>query len=115
MADNYLEKRFAQYEARKAAGSRPRRRHTEPARPAIVLPTRHHIILASQSPRRRELLGGLGIQFDVRVIPDIDESYPETLRPEDVPLYIAHAKARAYLPSLAADELLIKDLDGIRR
>ena len=107
MADNYLEKRFAQYEARKAAGSRPRRRHTEPARPAIVLPTRHRIILASQSPRRRELLGGLGVQFDVRVIPNIDESYPETLRPEDVPLYIAHAKARAYLPSLAADELLI--------
>ena len=106
MADNYLEKRFAQYEARKAAGVKPRR-HTSGAQPAVALRTKHRIILASQSPRRRELLRGLGLSFDVRVIPDIDESYPDGLAPQEVPLHIAHAKARAYLETLAADELLI--------
>ncbi len=34
------------------------------------------IILASNSPRRRELLGGLDLDFEVKVLPDIDESYP---------------------------------------
>ena len=33
---------------------------------------KYHIILASNSPRRRELLGGLGLPFDVKVLPDID-------------------------------------------
>ena len=37
------------------------------------------IILASNSPRRRELLAGLGLEFQVRVLPDIDESYPAAL------------------------------------
>ena len=106
MADNYLEKRFAQYEARKAAGTKPRRRAADNP-PAVQIDTVHRIILASHSPRRRELLRGLGLHFDVRVIPDIDESYPPTLPPADVPLHIAHAKARAYLPTLAKDELLI--------
>ena len=106
MADNYLERRFAQYEARKAAGIKPRR-HTHEPRPAIALQTKHRIILASQSPRRRELLSGLGLRFSVRVIPGIDESYPDGLAPQEVPLHIAHTKARAYLDTLSADELLI--------
>ena len=37
-----------------------------------------HIILASNSPRRRELLAGLDLDFEVKVLPDIDESYPKT-------------------------------------
>ena len=37
------------------------------------------IILASNSPRRRELLGGLDLDFEVKVLPDIDESYPDNL------------------------------------
>ena len=37
------------------------------------------IVLASNSPRRRELLAGLGIDFEVRVLPNIDESYPSSL------------------------------------
>ena len=40
---------------------------------------KYHIILASNSPRRRELLGGLGISFEVKVLPDIEESYPHDL------------------------------------
>lgn len=67
----------------------------------------YKVILASNSPRRRELLAGLGISFDVRVIPDIDESYPVHLAPEEIPLFISRKKADAYKLTLASDELLI--------
>lgn len=65
------------------------------------------IILASNSPRRRELLGGLDIPFTVNVIKGIDESYPETLSAEDTAEYIAVKKARAYTTPIAHDELLL--------
>ena len=45
---------------------------------------KYHVILASNSPRRRELLAGLGIGFEVRVMPGIDESYPEDLPVADI-------------------------------
>lgn len=63
------------------------------------------VILASNSPRRRELLSGLGIDYEVRLMDGIDESYPEGLPGEEIPQYIARQKAAAY--QLAADELLI--------
>lgn len=74
-----------------------------------ILPnlSRYKIILGSNSPRRRELLAGLDIDFEVKTIPGIDESYPPTLPLEEVPLHIARKKAEAYIPSLAPDELLI--------
>jgi septum formation protein len=65
------------------------------------------IILASNSPRRRELLAGLGLDFEVRVLPDIDESYPETLAALDTAEYIAFKKADAYRSAMAPDELII--------
>ena len=65
------------------------------------------IILASNSPRRRELLAGLGLDFEVRVLPDIDESYPETLAALDTAEYIAAKKADAYRSAMAPDELII--------
>ncbi len=65
------------------------------------------IILSSNSPRRRQLLAGLDLDFEVKVLPGIDESYPDDLSPEQVPQYIAVEKAQPYLPSLADDELLI--------
>ncbi len=65
------------------------------------------LILASNSPRRRELLGGLGLPFEVRVLQDVDESYPEDLPVDQVALYISGKKADAYRASLAPDELVI--------
>ena len=65
------------------------------------------LILASNSPRRKELLAGLEYPFEVRVMSDIDERYPETLQGEEIPIYISAQKAKAYLATLAADELLI--------
>ena len=67
----------------------------------------YHIILASNSPRRRELLAGLGLDFEVRVLPGIDEGYPADLQVGDIPLYISKEKANAYAGQLADDELLI--------
>lgn len=69
---------------------------------------KYRIVLASNSPRRRELLAGLGIDFEVRVLPDIDESYPEgKLATADIPRYIAEKKAEAYLDRMGSDELII--------
>lgn len=67
----------------------------------------YKVILASGSPRRRELLAGLGIDFEVRLLPDIDESYPEGLEGEDIARAISQKKAAAYKATMAPDELII--------
>ena len=67
--------------------------------------TSKKIILASNSPRRRELLGGLDIDFEVRVKEGICEDYPQHLPMEEIPQYISREKSEAY--DLAPDELLI--------
>lgn len=67
----------------------------------------YKIILASNSPRRRELLAGLGIEFEVRVLPGIDESYPASMPAEETAEYIAGKKAAAYRQVMADDELVI--------
>ena len=73
------------------------------------------IILASGSPRRRELLRGLDLPFEVRLKKGIKESYPCTLAAENVPEYISREKADAY--EVGKDEILltadtIVELDG---
>ena len=67
----------------------------------------YNIILASASPRRRELMHGLDVTFTVRALPDVDESFPAELQGGDIPLYISKKKADAYRPMMAADELVI--------
>lgn len=68
---------------------------------------KYNIVLASNSPRRRELLAGLGISFEVRVPKDIDESYPDNLRAHDVPLYIAAKKAEGNRRYMQPHDLVI--------
>ena len=63
------------------------------------------IILASNSPRRRELLKGLNIPFEVKVIKGIDETYPQELPVQQVAEYIAVKKAGNYQP--AEDEIIL--------
>ena len=68
---------------------------------------KYKLILASNSHRRKELLAGLGVPFEVRVLQDIDEHYPENLPVNEVARYIAKEKADAYRRIVAADELII--------
>ena len=79
---------------------------------------KYKVILASASPRRRELLAGLDVEFEVRALPDVDESFPADLQGGDIPLHISKKKADAYRPVMAADELVITAdtivwLDGV--
>lgn len=75
----------------------------------------YKIILASNSPRRKELLAGLDIPFEVKVLKGIDENYPDTISAYDTAQYIAAKKADAYR-SLLLDEtapLLILTADTV--
>lgn len=67
----------------------------------------YKIKLASQSPRRRELLAGLGIDFEVVSAGDVDESYPSDMPKEQVPQYVAGIKANAYRRNMKSNELVI--------
>ena len=69
--------------------------------------SRYNIILASNSPRRKELLSGLNIPYEVKTLPNIDESYPDNLIGKDIAIYIAKEKANAYLDQLDDNTLLI--------
>ena len=68
---------------------------------------RWKIILASNSPRRKQLLAGLDIPFEVRVLQDIDESYPHELPVSEIAEFISRKKASAYLQTMSSDELVI--------
>ncbi len=72
----------------------------------------YKIILASNSPRRKELLAGLDMPFEVKVLKGIDESYPSTLSPYETAQYIAAKKADAYR-GLLADGILILTADTV--
>lgn len=66
----------------------------------------YKIILASQSPRRQELLRGLNIPFEVKVI-DVEETYPAQLVGVDIPMFLAEKKADAYKKIMNENTLLI--------
>jgi septum formation protein len=67
----------------------------------------YRVILASNSPRRKELLSGLDLEFEVRVLQDIDESYPADLPTLKIAEFISKKKADAYVQTMADDELVI--------
>lgn len=68
---------------------------------------KYHIILASNSPRRRELLAGLGIDFEVKTLSGIDESYPCDLNSDMIAQYISQKKAEAYKSLIVDNEMVI--------
>jgi septum formation protein len=65
------------------------------------------IILGSGSPRRRELLAGLDVEFTVDTGNTFEESVPDGSRPEEVPLLMSVGKSHGFHRPLAQDELLI--------
>ena len=68
---------------------------------------KYKVVLASNSPRRKELLAGLGIDYEVKTLPDIDESFPGGLSEVETATYIARAKADVYRNIMQSDELII--------
>ncbi len=64
------------------------------------------LVLASRSPRRRQLVADLG--FSVRYVDiDVDEVVPDGTAPADIPLLLAKLKAEGYHQPLADGELLV--------
>ena len=68
---------------------------------------KYHILLGSKSPRRRELLNQLRIPFTVVTIGGLEETYPDTLRKEEIPQFLANQKADAYLDSMHDNDMVI--------
>lgn len=68
---------------------------------------KYNIILASNSPRRKELLKGLGIIFEQSTSLEIDESYPNEMPADNVAEYLALKKAEAYKSTLKKNTLII--------
>jgi septum formation protein len=66
----------------------------------------YKVILGSASPRRQELLKSLGFEFVVRPT-NADESFPEELKAQEIPIYLAEKKANAYPEEIKSDEILI--------
>lgn len=65
------------------------------------------ILLASQSPRRRDLIKGLDLPVEIVQIPETDESFPEDMALQDVPVFLARKKAMKFQADLKKDEVLI--------
>lgn len=72
---------------------------------------KYKIILASQSPRRRLLLEGMGFKFEV-IHADIEEVFPENLKITEVPVFLAQKKADS-LTKLLKDNVLLITADTI--
>jgi septum formation protein len=67
--------------------------------------THPKIILASKSPRRQELLRLMDVEFRI-VLKEVDESYPGNLAPEEIAVYIAEKKAKAF-DEVVSDEIVL--------
>jgi septum formation protein len=65
-----------------------------------------NIKLASKSPRRQQLLGGLGIEFELW-LKEVDEDFPQDLQRESIPLHLAAKKADAFRLEMQPDDLVI--------
>lgn len=68
---------------------------------------KYHIILASKSPRRKELLEMLDIPFEIHTKDGIEEKYPKNLPVMEVAEYLSRLKGKAYSLEIKEDELVI--------
>jgi septum formation protein len=65
-----------------------------------------HLILGSSSPRRQELIKGLGLEVEIRII-SVKEEYPDRLRHFEISDYLAQLKSIPFQETLAANDILI--------
>lgn len=67
----------------------------------------YRLILASQSPRRRQLLSDAGLEFTLADRFECDETFPQDMPAEDVAEYLSRLKSEAYPESLAEGDILL--------
>lgn len=67
----------------------------------------YRLLLASQSPRRRELMSGCGLPYELAPKFDCEERYPAELAAEEVPGFLSRLKSEAYPAPLAARDILL--------
>ena len=67
----------------------------------------HKIILASQSPRRQQLLQDMGFTFEIRTHKNVEETFPANLKDENIATYLSSLKFNAYQAELSENEILI--------
>ena len=68
---------------------------------------KYDVVLASKSPRRKELLGMLDVPFEIRVKDGIDESYPADMPAVEVAEYLSRLKGKAYAEDIRENEMVI--------
>jgi septum formation protein len=72
----------------------------------------YKIVLGSQSPRRQELLKGIGINFETKV-KEIDESFSPEMKKQEIPVYLSQQKAQAFEKELKEENILLITCDTI--
>lgn len=68
---------------------------------------KYQVLLASASPRRKELLGNLCIDFEIAKSIDVDENYPKSMPEVDIAPYLSKKKAQAYYAEIKENQLII--------
>ena len=69
--------------------------------------SKYDVVLASKSPRRKELLGMLDVPFEIRVKDGIDESYPPDMPAVEVAEDLSRLKGKAYAEEIKGNEMVI--------
>ncbi len=67
----------------------------------------YRLLLASQSPRRKELMTGCGLDYELAAKYDCEEVYPAGTPADKVPLYLSRLKSEAYPGPLGAQDILM--------
>lgn len=67
----------------------------------------YRLILASQSPRRRQLLSDCGLEYELAERYEVEEVYPATIAPDEVPVYLSRLKSEGYPAELAENDILL--------
>lgn len=67
----------------------------------------YRLILASQSPRRRQLLADCGLEYELAERYEVEELFPATMDADEVPVYLSRLKSEGYPAELAERDILL--------
>lgn len=67
----------------------------------------YRLILASQSPRRRQLLSDCGLEYELAERYEVEEVFPATMEADEVPVYLSRLKSEGYPAELTENDILL--------